>query len=99
MLHRTLIVLAGLLACSSDAAESNGFVPGRYIGFWNDGSGVYRDCNPVTTWNETDVTFSTEEEPDRFGILRKRYTATGSAGQYSLEGTAPQRLQRGHDRR
>lgn len=26
----------------------------RYVGYWNDGSGIYAGCTPVTTWNEWD---------------------------------------------
>mgnify|MGYP000554320511 CR=1 FL=1 len=65
------IAIASLVAvlhamCASEAAPP-GFRPGQYIGYWHDGSGVFRDCTPVATWNEWDFKGKDkkEEVPDK----------------------------------
>jgi outer membrane protein assembly factor BamB len=43
-----------LFATSTASIAGPGHQPVQYIGYWHDGSGVFRDCNPVNTWNEWD---------------------------------------------
>ena len=52
----TGIGLAVVWCVASSAAEPPppGHQPLRYIGYYHDGSGVFRDATPVTSWNEWD---------------------------------------------
>ena len=56
-LFGTIAPLFTLICLSANMAAAEigpGHEPLRYIGYFHDGTGVFRDCTPVTTWNEYD---------------------------------------------
>jgi outer membrane protein assembly factor BamB len=55
MFHRVAMTGVLLTLGILNAGEAaTGFQPLRYIGYWHDGSGVFRDCTPPAAWNEYD---------------------------------------------
>jgi len=49
------MVVTGIV-CLQEAPAQKGLRPNRFVGYRDDVSGVFRDCVPVTEWNEWELT-------------------------------------------
>jgi outer membrane protein assembly factor BamB len=51
-----LAFLAAVSAVRGAEPPPPGHQPRQYVGYWNDGSGVFQGCTPVASWNEWEFT-------------------------------------------